>query len=403
MPPTKKQPDPPKPSKSKNVALPKQTKAPALPERAPDPPRPSTSAGPDLNAVITARARAKTAWAPHLDPDAVPPGYRVRGTSILRDADGNIRLVWHKTTHDGPDPFELGEKIAAGLNAGGLVPLDLIEPPAVACDDLLSCYPLGDPHIGMYSWKDECGESFDLDIAIRQYLAATQLLLQRAPEGSDALLVELGDFFHADDPEYKTSSGRHTVDVDTRYERVVMTGIEIMRTMVDAMLTRHRNVELWCVRGNHDDRSTLTLREAMRGYYANNPRVSVDATPGKFHFKEWHANLIGATHGDTLKGKRARTLLEVFTSDQRQAWGRTRHARALVGHVHHDSVDSHGALTVQTFPTLAPKDAWHTAKGYRSTRDTRLQIWHREHGMRREEIVTISEIHALMREQYEAT
>lgn len=395
-----RQPDPPRRSDAGSIPIPSASEGPSLPAREPDPPRLTTAIAPDSAAMIAAHERAKKAWAPHLDPDVVPPGYRVRGTSILRDGDGNVRLVWHKTTNDGIDPFELGEKIAAGLASGGLVPCDTIEPPEVVCDDLLACYPIGDPHVGMYAWRDECGESFDLDIAVRQYLAATQLLLQRAPEGSDALLIELGDFFHADDPQYRTSSGNHTVDVDTRYERVVMTGIEIMRTMVDAMLTKHRNVELWCVRGNHDDRSTLTLRESLRGYYANNPRVSIDTTPGKFHFREWGANLIGATHGDTIKGKRSRTLLEVFTADQRAAWGRTKHARALVGHVHHDSVETVGALTVQTFPTLAPKDAWHTAKGYRSGRDTRLQIWHREHGLRSEQIITISEIHALMNEQY---
>lgn len=304
-------------------------------------------------------------------------------------------LAWHKTTRDRFDPFALGEQVAAGLNAGGLVPRIEIEPPAVSCDDLLSVYPLGDPHIGLYTWAAETGESFDLDIAAQRYLAVAQCLVPRAPEGSDALLIDLGDFFHADDPAYRTSSGKNTVDVDGRYDKVVVTGIRIMCAMIDALLLRHRRVIVWCFRGNHDDRSTLTLREALRGYYAHNPRVEIDATPGKFHFLEYGANLLGGTHSDTLKGDRRRTMLEVFVTDQREAWGRTKHAKAFLGHVHHRSrvgEDESGELVVETFRTIAPKDAWHAAKGYRSGRDTRLEVWHRHYGIRETHVASIDEI-----------
>jgi hypothetical protein len=35
---------------------------------------------------------------------------------------------------------------------------------------------------------------------------------------------------------------------------------------------------------------------------------------------------------------------------------------------------------VETLRTLAAKDAWHTAKGYRSMRDTRLIVHHKDCG-----------------------
>ena len=347
--------------------------------------------------TLEARQNAKKSWAPHLDPDNVPPGYAPKGASVLTDAEGNVRLVWRKTTKD-VDPFELAQQVAAGLESGGLTALPEIPAPKDEDDDLLCVYPLGDPHIGLYTWAAECGESFDLEIAEKQYLAAAACLLPRAPKGTDALVIDLGDFFHADDPQYRTSSGRNTVDVDTRYERVVMTGIRIQRTLIDAMLAQHRKVYFWALRGNHDDRSTLTLREALRGIYANNPRVIVDATPGKFHYYEFGANLLAATHGDGIKGKRGRTLTDVMITDQRRAFGRTDHAKWYVGHVHHSSVEEIGPILVETFRTLAPKDAWHTATGYRSGRDTRLDIWHREFGFRGSKVADIAEIQQWMKE-----
>lgn len=349
-----------------------------------------------------AKRAAAVVWGPHLDPDIVPPGFRVRGVSVLRDADGHVKLSWHKTTKEPDDPYETARAVAEGLVAGGLGALPELPPPAVSNDELLSVYPLGDPHIGLYTWAAECGESFDLDIAERQYLAVASRLLPRAPVGSDALIIDLGDFFHADDPANRTSSGRNTVDVDTRYERVITTGIRIMRTLVDAALVQHRTVRLWCLRGNHDDRSTLTLREAMRGIYCNNPRVIVDATPGKFHYHEFGASLLGGVHGDGLKGRRGRTLLECVVTDQREAWGRTKHAKMYVGHVHHSSVEEHAGLLVETYRTLAPKDSWHTATGYRSGRDTRLDIWHRDYGLQGTVVVGVDEIKAAMAESEEA-
>jgi hypothetical protein len=347
---------------------------------------------------IAERYKAQREWGPHYqggEDGTIPAGYVARGTSILRRGDGSVCLAWEKTARDRFDPFALGEQVAAGLAAGGLVPLGTVEPPSVSCDDLLSVYPLGDPHIGLYCWAAETGEAFDLNVAAQRYLAVAQCLIPRAPQGSDALLIDLGDFFHADDPQYRTSSGKNTVDMDTRYDKVIVTGIRIMCTMIDALLQWHRTVRVWCFRGNHDDRSTLTLREALRGYYTHNPRVVIDATPGKFHFLEYGTSLLGGTHSDSLKGARKRTMLEVFVTDQREAWGRTRHAKAYLGHVHHSSregLDELGELVVETFRTIAPKDAWHAAKGYRSGRDTRLEIWHRDLGPRTIEIASIDEI-----------
>jgi hypothetical protein len=349
-------------------------------------------------ARLAEHQRARTEWQPHMDLDKVPAGYAPRGVTIKTDGEGNVQQVYYKTGRDKQSAYDVASEVAAGLVAGGLQTLPELPPPTETVDDLLTVYPLGDPHIGLYCWAKECGHDFDLNIAEKQYLAVASRLFSRTPKGSDALIIELGDFFHADDPLYRTSSGKNTVDVDTRYVNVIAVGIRIMATLVNAALERHRNVTLWCVRGNHDDRSTITLREAIRGIFMNNPRVTVDSTPGKHHGLEFGKNLILASHGDSLKGKRDKTMHEIATSDYRREWGRTDHGYAYVGHVHHESKGEVGGFVTETFRTLAPKDAWHAAQGYRSGRDVRADVWHRDYGRSTTHIVSIAEIEEAMRD-----
>src|SRR5690606_21573863 len=53
--------------------------------------------------------------------------------------------------------------------------------PAIAFEDSLTVYPLGDPHIGMLSWAPETGAHFDLTIACRELLACVNELVRSAP------------------------------------------------------------------------------------------------------------------------------------------------------------------------------------------------------------------------------
>jgi hypothetical protein len=49
-------------------------------------------------------------------------------------------------------------------------------------------------------------------------------------------------------------------------------------------------------------------------------------------------------------------------------------------------------VVVESFRTLAPKDAWHHGSGYRAGRDMRLDIYHREHGLINRHIVGVRQV-----------
>jgi hypothetical protein len=247
---------------------------------------------------------------------------------------------------------------------------------------------MGDPHLGMYAWAAETGQDFDLQIAEHNLVAAVDHLVGLAPRAKQALIVNLGDFFHADNKQGTTTGGTR-LDNDTRWGKVLGVGIRTMRRCIDRALQKHEKVRVVCEIGNHDDHSAVMLAIALEMYYEREPRVEIDTSPAKFHWYEFGANLIGITHGDTA---RFSELGGVMACDQPEAWGRTKHRYWYCGHVHHDSVKELHGVTVETFRTLAPKDKWHADKGYRSGQDMKLDVIHRLHGRQTRHVVGIRQL-----------
>ena len=66
--------------------------------------------------------------------------------------------------------------------------------------------------------------------------------------------------------------------------------------------------------------------------------------------------------------------------DQPKSWGNSMVRYMYMGHIHHDSVKEIQGVRVESIRTLAGKDAWHAGKGYRSHRDMRVIVHHKDHG-----------------------
>ncbi len=62
------------------------------------------------------------------------------------------------------------------------------------------------------------------------------------------------------------------------------------------------------------------------------------------------------------------------------AWAEARHRYWYVGHVHHRSVHERPGVLIETFRTMAARDAYAASHGYRSGQDMQMIVLHREHG-----------------------
>ena len=307
---------------------------------------------------------------------AVPAQYEVRGVSTLYNADGKVSQQWVKSRLRDDDAARAMREAIEEMAAEYRGTAKPVKAPARSMASLLSVYPLGDPHIGCYAWAEEAGEDFDVNIARQDLLAAAGRLVDVAPASERALICNLGDFFHADSLSQLTKSG-HKLDVDTRWPRVLRLGCQLMVDLITLALRKHAKVEVINAIGNHDDHSSIMLSAFLEAWFHAEPRVHVHPTTSKFHYLEFGRCLSGVTHGDTVKHQ---MLGELMASDKPEAWGRTLHRYWYTGHIHHTSKTELRGAVVESFRTLAAKDAWHASQGYRSGRDMYAIVLDAEHG-----------------------
>jgi hypothetical protein len=319
------------------------------------------------------RAAALQGLEPKPATPALPPG--VHGTSTLYDGDGKPILQWVKAKH-GKTPEELAEWVKQAFEDVDRVP-KIAKPAAGLNKDLLTVYPIGDHHVAMYAWGEEVGADYDIKIAENLLVSAMTHLVDKSPPSERALIVNVGDFFHVDNLKNETSRSGHTLDVDTRYAAMIRAGTRMLRTAIDQALSKHRHVTVVNEIGNHDDIGSLWLSQALAMMYEENPRVTIDTSPGKFHYYRHGKVLIGTTHGDTGKPEK---LQGVMAADRPEDWGATKYRHWITGHVHNRGVIEFPGVVWETFRTLAPADAWAYGQGYRSGRDMTSIVFHAEHG-----------------------
>lgn len=331
------------------------------------------------NTIQSIRRRAaRLGFSPQHDMTRpAPDGFSVSGVSTMYDADGNLRAQWVKTKQEKEMVLKATMEAAIEIFSEHDMKVPKIATPKTSNKDLLTVYPMGDPHIGMYAWAEETGEDFDLKIAERNLTSAVEKLVADAPASEQALIINVGDFYHSDDQSNRTRRSGHHLDVDSRWAKVLRVGIRAMRQCIEATLRKHKKVHVINEIGNHDDHTAQVLTLALSMAYENNPRVTFDDGPGRFHYYRFHDILIGVTHGDTVKPQQ---LGGIMATDKPEDWGATKRRYWYTGHIHTRNVFEVPGCEVESFRTLAGKDAWTASMGYRSGRDMYCIVHHKNYG-----------------------
>lgn len=305
------------------------------------------------------------------------PGFMVKGTSTLYDDGGNVRAQWVKTTIDQERQEELiREAVAAMCDDLPRLPAR----PKKGLDynrALMNVIPWGDPHFGLHCWAEEVGEDFDLKIAKRDLCAAVDYLISQAPPAPRCILMNLGDFFHADNLAGVTSRSGNVLDMDTRLPKVIRVGVSAVRQAIESALSRHEVVEVVNAIGNHDDVLSMALSIMLANIYENEPRVVVHDSPTRRHYILHDKVLIGITHGDQTKDS---DLPGIMATERPEWWGQSRHRYFYRGHHHQDKVNEYPGCKVEQMRTLAAGDAYAVGHGFLSGRDMKLITHHAEYG-----------------------
>lgn len=300
-----------------------------------------------------------------------PDGFHVKGVSTYYNKEGKPTGQWLKTNIDQKRQAEI---LVEAIKAMA-VDLPVLLPRATAPENtdsrLMACYPIGDLHVGMFSWGEETGDDWNLEITERIQCSAMARLVELSPACEHATIVNLGDWMHADNMEGVTTRSGHSLDMAGRYGAMAAMAVKIMRQCIESALEKHRFVHVINVGGNHDDVGTIMLRTCLAIMYANEPRVTIDTAPGAFHYFRHGRVLVGLHHGHSCKADR---LPGVMAADRAKDWGETDYRYWWVGHVHHQSLKDYPGVTVESFRTLAAKDAYAHWGGYRAPRDMKCIV-----------------------------
>ena len=310
----------------------------------------------------------------------VPEGEIVVGRSIYTTTDDNEK-IWLKTrrTMQEAERDKALQSFVDGL-VKGVKPYKPKAKPKTKkfADDLLPTIVIGDAHFGMRADSRETKEQdYDTKIAAKSHLDAIDYLVSVSSASEHSLLVNVGDFIHANGSAGTTFGGTR-LDVDTRIEVVLETAAQTFIFAIEKMLSKHKNVSVIMARGNHDSDTAIALALILKFYYSKEPRVTILDPHGFFHTLQFGATLIAVHHADKVKAAKLAAILPRMLPDQ---WSSTNYRKWLVGHIHHqNAIETDNGVFVESFGTLAFPDSYHASHGYSASSVMTQITFHREGG-----------------------
>jgi hypothetical protein len=305
----------------------------------------------------------------------VPDPFVVRGTSTLYK-DGVAKIQWVKTRlDDSRNQQAMLEAIEAMKD--DIPRVSLMNAPPAGNDNLCNCYVITDYHMGMLAWDEESGENWDINIAEDLLVKWFKQAIAQSPDSNQAVFAQLSDFLHFDGMDAVTPASKHLLDVDSRFSKLVRSAIRVLRIVIDMLLAKHQNVHIIMADANHDPVSQIWLREWFSVLYENEPRITVDKSPNPYNAYEFGNTALFFHHGHK---RNVANVSNVFASQFREMYGRTKYAYAHLGHLHHIDVKENNLMIVEQHRTLAANDAYGARGGYLSGRDAKVITYDKRFG-----------------------
>ena len=339
------------------------------------------------------RYGAKFSTVPQNQDEMLANNFTVERYTAEYDEDGNRKRHWIKAKQDQQQMYN---DLVQSINelATELPKFAPKKVEGTVDDKLLAVYPLGDPHIGLLTYSPEVGQDWDLTIAEQVFMPLFANLVAAAPRCKECLIIDLGDFWHYDAMDQRTTRSGHKVDADGRPSKMIMVGYRIMLAMITYALEVHEVVNVKIMPGNHDDMGSIFLRIGLYHHFANEPRVNIDLTPEVFQYFQWYKCLIGIHHGDKCKPN---NLPMVMAADRPELWGSTLFRYWYVGHFHHSSESTfkgkeQQGCDVETFRTIVPGEGYAHEAGYRPKQDGKCIVMHADYGEVERYTVNISQV-----------
>jgi hypothetical protein len=311
----------------------------------------------------------------------IPAGHHLKGVSSLQKVHdpetGETVMQWVKSAKDAEN-VELNLRTALDALKSEIPRAELTYgDPNLNYARLASLYVLTDYHLGMYAWKEETGDDWDMNIAEDLLVNWFKLAIESGPNSHTGILAQLGDFLHYDTLEAVTPTAKNTLDADTRAQKMIRVGLRVLRRVVNMLLIKHDHVVVLMAEGNHDIISSVWLREAFKIFYENEPRVTVEVSPDPYYAVQWGKTALFFHHGHLKKPEQ---VDRVFARKFREMYGACEHVYGHLGHMHHQKVIESSLMLLEQHPTMTAADAYASRHGYLSSRRASVIVYDKEHG-----------------------
>ena len=290
-----------------------------------------------------------------------------------KDEDGVSRSVYLRPPVEAET--DMLERIRAAVE--GIEPAPPVPPVEISDADLLTVYPIADAHIGMMAWGKETGEDYDTAKGVRRVREWVAKAVAASPPSETAIILDVGDYTHANDDTNQTPANKHSLSVDTRHFRTLDMGIDALGSAIESARLKHRRVIVRVLPGNHNPESYKTIMFALAERYRNEPAVEVQKVPGEFFTHEFGRVMIAAHHGDKAKADR---LVHFVADEAAEMWGRTKHRYLFTGHLHHHRSQDIGGMRWEQLRAVTARDAYAVSHAYSARAQLSGITYHREHG-----------------------
>ena len=329
---------------------------------------------------LEAKAASK-AVAPHKSVNReTMEGFEAKRVSTAYKEDGTVALQW---VIQEPEKRSMKQKLDAMLEgmkddlAGFKSP---VKAPKKVNSDYLAMYMMGDHHFGLLADSETkmAGDEDDWDVKIATsiLLDSTNRLASRVGDAEIGVLLNVGDFFHADSSANTTTKGT-PVDVDTRIGKTFKLAGRLFQTLINKMLETHKEVVVINVRGNHDSDMACHLSSCIELLYAKEKRVNVLPNYSKFIHYQWHNNLFVFHHGDRMKHEQ---ILQAVIKNLDDEWSQSKNRYCHLGHIHHHTAREVGSMHFEHWGSLTATDQWHSDSGYGAERSMTAVVYHKDTG-----------------------
>jgi len=327
---------------------------------------------------LEARAASK-AVAPHKSVDReTMEGFEAKRVSTAYKSDGTVALQWVIQEPEKRDMKAKLDQMIDGIKDDLNGFKTAVKPPKKVNSDYLAMYMIGDHHFGMLADSETKmdNDDWDIKIATSILLESTNRLAARVGDAEVGVLLNVGDFFHADNSFNTTTKGT-PVDVDTRIGKTFRLAGRLFQTLINKMLETHKEVVVINVRGNHDSDMACHLSSCIELLYAKEKRVNVLPNYSKFIHYQWHNNLFVFHHGDRMKHEQ---ILQAVIKNLDDEWSQSKNRYCHLGHIHHHVAREVGSMHFEHWGSLTSTDQWHSDSGYGAERSMTAVVYHKDTG-----------------------